>query len=394
MSPSAAATTDARVVQVARYLPQYRREFFQLARDRLAERGVAFELVHGQPGPMDRGKGDEAELPWATRVRNRYLLVRERELCWQPCWRHVRGARLVIIEQGTRLLANYLLFGMRPLGGPALAFWGHGAHVRPHAASSLSEQLKAAYSRRADWWFAYTPISAQTVVSQGFPQGRITLLQNAIDTRSLALGLAAVDLGEVASLRSELGVDNGPVGIFAGALYPEKRIGFLVEACEEVRKRLPDFTLVILGDGPDKSRVASLQRTRGWLKSVGAKFGPEKIPYFAMADVLLLPGAVGLAILDAFALERPLITTRVPFQGHEIAYLRPDVDGVIVEEWSSSKAYGSAVADLLEDRERLARLRAGCRESRDVYTVEAMAENFSSGVLRALEAGRQVQCRE
>jgi len=50
------------------YVPQYRRRFFELLRDRLTERDVDFVLVYGDPRPEDVGKGDAVELPWGTKV--------------------------------------------------------------------------------------------------------------------------------------------------------------------------------------------------------------------------------------------------------------------------------------------------------------------------------------
>ena len=77
-----------------------------------------------------------------------------------------------------------------------------------------------------------------------------------------------------------------------------------------------------------------------------------------LAKVQLLPGAVGLGILDGFALELPLVTTRAPFQGQEIAYLRDGVDGIMVDDWKDPSAYASAIVDLLGDAPRLERMRA------------------------------------
>ncbi len=49
-----------------------------------------------------------------------------------------------------------------------------------------------------------------------------------------------------------------------------------------------------------------------------------------------------------------------------------------------ARAYADAVARVMIDDGLLERLRGGCREAAGKYTVEAMAENFADGVLRAL----------
>ena len=110
----------------------------------------------------------------------------------------------------------------------------------------------------------------------------------------------------------------------------------------------------------------------------------SKVSAMAVAKVLLLPGLVGLGILDGQALGLPLVTTAVPFHSHEIAYLSPGVNGVCVAAWRDPEAYAREVVRLLTDPELLARLRDGCLRSAADHTVERMAANFTAGILNAL----------
>ena len=48
------------------------------------------------------------------------------------------------------------------------------------------------------------------------------------------------------------------------------------------------------------------------------------------------------------------------------------------------EAYANAVAGLLEDDARYGMLVSGCRESRSVYTLEAMVQRFAHGIVDVL----------
>lgn len=77
-----------------------------------------------------------------------------------------------------------------------------------------------------------------------------------------------------------------------------------------------------------------------------------------LARVFLMPGLVGLAILDAGAAGLPLVTTDYPWHSPEIAYLDPGVNGLPIRLWRDPGAYVDAVAGLLADSAWLASMRA------------------------------------
>lgn len=375
-----------RVVIIYRFLPQYRKLFYQRLRGRLARSGIELSLVYGDGSADDRAKRDLVHIAWAIHVPNRIFSVLGMQFYWQPVLRHVRSADMVIVEQASKLLVNYVLFTQQALGRQRMAFWGHGRNFQVHRSSSLGEAVKRFVSRRAHWWFAYNDLSARIVRKLGYPACRITSVQNAIDTRGLIDARIRLTDEALEGIRQELGLHGNNVCIFAGGLYPDKRLGFLVEACDLVRSEVKDFELLVLGAGPEQSELERAARTRPWLHLVGPKFDEKKVPYFALSKLQLLPGLVGLAVLDSFALEVPLVTTGVPFHSPEIDYLVPDQNGLLVEDFEDVRAYAAAITRVLTDSTVRNRLIEGCRQARNTYTLEAMVENFATGIESALAA--------
>src|SRR5215210_925677 len=111
--PRAGETARPKVAVVQKLLPEYRRRFFELLRDRLDSLGVDFVLVYGQPGAGDASKQDATELPWAYKVRNRFFRYRSHEVYWQPCLSLLKSVDLVIVEQASKPLLNYVLLALQ-----------------------------------------------------------------------------------------------------------------------------------------------------------------------------------------------------------------------------------------------------------------------------------------
>lgn len=373
-----------RVLIVQKTIPQYRRRFFELLREHLANDDIELKLVYGQPEPAEASKRDVVRLDWAVERRTLFLPVARRRLYWQQCLGDARQADLVIVEQASKLLVNYVLLAEQMVGVKRLAFWGHGRTPTATPPSRLGEAAKGIMSRHVHWWFAYNELSASYVRELGYPTNRITPVENAIDTRALAAAGAAVSERELAALRAKLGLAGANVCLYVGGMYREKRLPFLVAACELVKRQVPDFEMLFIGSGPDRHVVEEAAARNPWMHDLGPQFDDDKVPYFRLAKLLLMPGRVGLGILDCFALETPLVTTAVSYHGPEIDYLENGVNGVMVQETDLPTAYANRVAELLTGHTAFERLTIGCRQSAHRYTIENMATRFANGIRAAL----------
>ncbi|BBH21837.1 hypothetical protein Back11_31820 [Paenibacillus baekrokdamisoli] len=372
------------VTIIYKTLPQYRRKFFELLKERLDQHGVELNLIYGQPGIKDAAKKDTVDLPWAHKITNHIIRVGNRELYWQPCIKLLKKSDLVIVEQASKLLVNYYLFAAHLAGRRKMAFWGHGKNFQGHTASSLGENVKRFLSRRVHWWFSYNQTSADVVREIGFPEEKITIVQNAIDTKQLTDISAALGPSELDQLKLELGINSNQICIYAGGMYEEKRLPFLLEACKLIRKQVPDFHMIFIGAGSEDNLVKEAAAKDDWIHYVGPKFDAAKVPYFEISKLFLMPGLVGLAILDTFALGVPIVTTEVPYHSPEIEYLVNDYNGVICKDAEDIVQYADTVIKLLQNDVKHAKLVKACLETGSVYTVEEMADRFAQGVLLAM----------
>lgn len=371
-----------KVCIVQRRLTHYREPLFSVLRDKLAARGIQLELLVGHGTPAEEKKHDVGDLAWAQSIPTHYWLGGR--LCWQPMGTHLDGVDLLIVTQENKLLQNHLLM-LKPRRFK-LAFWGHGANLQSDNPRGLKERFKRWTTNRVDWWFAYTQMSAGLVKAAGFPETRITVLNNAVDTAELLAQRQSVTPEEAQALRESLGFGAGPVGVYVGSLYADKRLDFLFDAAEAIRTQVPDFQLLIVGEGPERDKVQTWCATHPWARWVGAQFGRDKAAHMAVAQITLNPGLVGLGILDGFVCGVPMLTTDCGLHSPEIAYVENGVNGVMTAD--DLDAYVGAGVRLLRDAQELDRLRAGCASAAREYTVENMAQRFADGIVRCLETPR------
>ena len=380
-----------RVAIVYRVIRQYRVPFYRELRSELEHRGIELAVVHNTPPrEQDPRKDvvDDQSLAWTKRSPAREVSIAGKPLMWQSAPKGLRTADLVVVEQANRLLLNYRLLLRRRLGGPKVALWGHGDDPNPDA-SPAAERFKQLYSTEPDWWFAYTEGVAELVRSFGFPAERITNVNNSTDTRQLSAALQSVTDDQVQLFREEHGIRGKHVGLYVGALVPEKRLDFLVQAADIVREASPDFELVVVGGGPLTPWVREQASRRPWMHHLGQRFGEDLARVLRLSTILMVPTWVGLAIVDGLAAGLPLVTRASAAHGPEIDYLRQDENGRLVDDDGDPRRYAEGVLAVFHDPDQLDRMQAECRADAARLGTEEMARRFADGIEAALAAPRR-----
>ena len=380
------AAVRPRVVMVQRTVPHYRRPFYDGLADELGRRGLDLGLVYGQAQGDEVSRRDKADLQWGTRVDAREVRVAGRTVAWQPALRHVRGADLVVVGQESKLLLNHLLFLRQLAGHERLAFWGHGRNFQQGSASGFGEAVKRFTSRRVHWWFAYNDVVADIVARMGYPTERITDVRNSIDVEGLRRDKAAVGAAEIDRTLAAAGLRGRNLTVFSGGLYAQKRLDLLLDAAERIRAEVSDFELVIIGGGPQEQLVREAAARHPWLYATGPLFSEDLVRWLAPAKLVLMPGLVGLVVLDSFALEAPLVTIADSEHSPEFFYLRDGENGVVLPAGTDAGGYADKVVRLLRDDAARARLVKGCQQAQVRYSMREMVTRFADGVERALAA--------
>ncbi|MDP4238379.1 MAG: glycosyltransferase family 4 protein [Bacteroidota bacterium] len=361
-------------------LPQYRTDFFHLLKEVLLKYDIELEVIYGKSNDVNALKNDEVDIEWARYIPNKTFKIGKTELIFQPCLKDMKDKDLVIIENANKLLINYYLIAVRKFSKYKLAYWGHGRNLQEDQ-NSWRNKFKYLFLDKCDWWFGYTNTTKNILTSRNFPLNRITVVQNTIDTRGIRKYYSEITESETAELRNELDIYNGTVALYCGGMYPEKNFDFILRTCYLVKQEIPDFHMIFIGSGIEAAKIIKASESNAWIHYVGSKFGKDRIKYFKISHIQLMPYYVGLGLVDSFALETPLITTSNPFHGPEIDYLENGINGFMTKD--NINDYSSKVIDVLKNKSYLDLVK-GCKLSAERITLEVMVENFKDGVLLCL----------
>jgi len=375
------------VVFAMEWVPQYRAPFYDGVRTLLASEGINVSLIHGDPPPSRAARKDDSGLDWAETVTNRFFSIGGLELTWQPAWKRVASADLVILQQETGLLLNYPSLLASRLGKAKVGLWGHGHNFNPLEANAQAEWVKSKVTRYADWIFAYTEQSAQVFRTIGVDPNRITVVQNSTDTSWATESSGAVS-ADVAELLAQAQSHGSRVGWMVSALDSWKRIPFLIDVLDAIKAQRSDFEFFVLGSGTEFGLLKAASVSRPWLHVLGPRFGADKVAIGSVAELTIHPGLAGLHVVETFATGTPMITPDLTYHSHEVDYLADGVNALVLPAEVTAFDYATEVVGLFNDDDRLQELTANAKVSADRYSLSAMVERFAGGIQAALAGNK------
>ncbi|THI88253.1 MAG: glycosyltransferase family 4 protein [Nitrospira sp. CG24A] len=291
---------------------------------------------------------------------------------------------LVVAPQELQCLNVPYLWANRHRRRTQWVWWGHGynfqASACPSVSTTIKEAIKRFMTRRADGLITYTASGADYWRRQGLPTGYVLPYYNTLDVEELRRVEAEIGERKIWELRRKLALEGKRVLLFSGRLYPEKQVDFILRTFAILKKSLPEVALVIIGDGEQRGDLEQLAAELGLsdVHFLGELVNPEDTAgYFSLADLLVMPALVGLAIVHGYAFGLPLITTNAPGHGPEVEYLTGDA-GVMTKPSELDTA--SAIASILGSHDRLAVMKRAAMAQGDKLYLSHSVRRFVDGI--------------
>jgi len=230
---------------------------------------------------------------------------------------------------------------------------GAAGHRRPYVVSTVhSSRIRSGEDRdelrmltaEMDQLIAVSRSIETKLHDEGRTSAPIRLIYNGVD-------LQRYDHQEpCCTLRDEYGMEPGSqiVGVVA-RLEPEKGHPTLIEAWPAVLRRVPDAYLLIVGEGSRREALEAQAREAKVAHRVVFTGRRDDVPAVTAAlDVAVLPSyreAQGLTILEAMALSRPVVASKV---GGIPEMIEDGVTGLLVPPHDAD-ALAVAITRLLTD---------------------------------------------
>jgi glycosyltransferase involved in cell wall biosynthesis len=240
-------------------------------------------------------------------------------------------------------------------------------------------------ARRAGMSLAYRNVyrlfDRVVAVSQGIAADLATRAGTKVGRDKIAVipvgrDVVAPSGDEVARVRDELGIGDGPVLVTVANFFAAKGHRYLIDAMPAILRRHPRATLVLVGSGPLLDDVRAQVRRLGIVdRVVLAGSRPRVEPLLSLADLVVLPSVsegLPVVVLETLGLGKPLVATRV---GGIPDVVADGTSGVLVPP-SDPEALAGAVCTLLDDPARAAQLAsAGPGLVRTRYSEAAMVRD-------------------
>jgi rhamnosyl/mannosyltransferase len=228
----------------------------------------------------------------------------------------------------------------------------HSDHVRQRIRAALFRPLESRFYRKVDRILATSPLYVGGSAFLQSHSDQLMILPHGINTHPF-LELSTEDRQEASRIRRQY---QGPLWLACGRLAYYKGLVHAVRALAKVRG-----TLLIVGDGPERSRLEAeaqglgLDRRVIFLGTV-----PRVAPYYHAAHALWFPSnarseAFGLVQLEAMASGCPVINTNIPHSG--VAWVSRHLETGLTVPMNDAGALADAARSLLVEpglRDRLA----------------------------------------
>jgi len=149
-------------------------------------------------------------------------------------------------------------------------------------------------------------LAGELASKDGVPQEKITTIYNGIDLSSLNFIL------DCRTKKAQLGLDPyAPVVGTAGRLIPTKGVDLFLEAAVEVKKAHPGTRFLVVGDGPERSRLKKLavDLGLGWdIMFTGFRRDfPGILPLINVFVIPSISEGQSIVTLEAMASRRPIV---------------------------------------------------------------------------------------
>lgn len=367
-------TNKVNTLVVQRILTPYRLSFFQeLTRSKYLNPIFVYGQAHGKDA-LESVR--EPHGLYRVLVHNISLL--NGKALWQRRLIRVANSEAIdvlIVPFNPRLLTNFVLLLIARMKRKPIIWWGHGLSNTP---SDFNIWLRLRMLKLADAAITYNDVMRERLIRLNVPAEKLFVARNSIDTNTIR------------ALRKNVPQNERRYILFIGRLIPEKKVDLLIRAFALASQRLPDISLLIVGNGPELRHLQDLVKSlevEKLVEFVGSTYEEEQLAqYFNKSLVSVSPGYVGLSSIHSLAYGVPLIIARDEPHRPEVTSLKNGYNSVFFDS-DRADQLATVLVEYATNPDQQKVMQANAVKSvEDDYSVESMRVTFERAVAYSLSS--------
>lgn len=206
------------------------------------------------------------------------------------------------------------------LNGVKTIVWSHGINLQ-----NIHQPIKNIlyYLRQylASALIIYSPMQKQYIKAS---HKKLFIANNTLHFAALPAVTITKEI-----LKSKYDLENRKVLLSVGRFDTNNRkVKQLIELAPTLED---DYEIIIIGSGVDEDEISQM-KTMSNITYLGPIYDDKTIcEYYKLSDLFIMPGAIGLAVNQAFYYGTPVVVEDVP-QGPESYYLKNQMNGLYYDE--------------------------------------------------------------
>ena len=248
-----------------------------------------------------------------------------------------REIRHIIYLGNPYHITTWISAALARLAGKKVFFWTHGWTRRDQCPKRWIRNI---FFRLSNAMLLYGNRAKKIGMKNGFASNNLYVIYNSLNYYEQKTFREKISSEDIKRVRDDLfGPTHYPVVVCIGRLIRARKLELLLDASAHLRERGHMIDVLVIGDGPERSGLeARAKKQMLSVKFYGACYNEGVLAQLIKsANLVVVPGKVGLTAIHALSYGTPVISHNNPDQQMpEWEAIKPGLNGDLFKQDDSS----------------------------------------------------------
>jgi glycosyltransferase involved in cell wall biosynthesis len=249
----------------------------------------------------------------------------------------------------------------------------------------IIDPLLSIMIKGADAYITYTSYADESLMRDfNTNTDKIFRAQNTYDIGNIESEIKKYS-SQIKQKKKEFKLEENKIALYIGGIEIRKKISNLIKAITNLNEKGIEAKTLIVGDGPDKDDILKQLDENEKSQTVFAgKHIKDAALYVLMSDVVVLPSAGGLSVVQAFACGKPFIGSEEIEHGGIKDYVINGVNGYLVKE-DDLDGLQNALEKIFTEEKKYQELSRNAFEKSKELTIAKMVDGIENAIKYVVE---------